>query len=100
MTYIPIGRGLPLSRGDHRLGFLSGSVVEALQHDGALRSVSRLSGRPSRGSASRRYSTQTRARSSLPKPSPGRSRRRERRFPRMDAAAGWIMCSSSGCGDL
>jgi putative transposase len=98
ITYIPIGRGflylVAIIDWASRVA-LSWRLSNTMDTSFCLAALERLL----RASASRRFSTPTRARSSLPPPSPARSRRKAWRSPWTGAAAGWTMCSSSACGD-
>ena len=98
ITYIPIGAGLPLPGGGHRLGEPGGPGMAAVEHDGhvvlrrgarggagALRQAGDLQHRPGRAVHQRGLHRHA-------------GRRRDRASRWTDAAAGWTTSSSSGCG--
>ena len=97
ITYIPIGRGFL-----YLVAIIDGRRARCLRGGcrtrWTFRSVWRCSRRLGRSSASPRFSTPTKARSSLRRPSPARSPKRASRSPWTAAAAGWTTSSSSGCG--
>ena len=94
----PDGARLSVSGGDHRLGQPRGSGVAAVEHDGQRASASRRWRRLCLDTASRGFSTPTRARSSPAPRSPASSKPPASRFRWTGAAASWTTSSSNGCG--
>ena len=92
------GERLSVSGGDHRLGEPRGAGLAAVEHDGQRASASRRWRRLCNDTASRGYSTPTKARNSPAPRSPASWRRRGSRFRWTGAAASWTTSSSSGCG--
>ena len=99
ITYIPIGRMLSLSRGDHRLGIARSAWVAAVGAMDVSFCLAALEEALAKFRQSRRFSTPTKARSSLrPAFTGALADAGHPRSPWTAEAAGWTTCSSSSSG--